>query len=104
MIELTQEQVLKALQNGATEAMEAAKSEIHLITEQINKGLEDNDALKVQYTVDLQSKITVDLETKKIIAIGGYGSKTANLKKWGNEISMEIDDPNQPSLPGTEEE
>lgn len=104
MIELTQEQVLKALQNGTAEAVEAAKSELHLITDQINHGLEENDVTKVQYTVDLHAKITVDLETKRIIAIGGYGAKTANLKKWGNEISMEIDDPNQPSLPGTEKE
>lgn len=104
MLTLTEEQVLKALQNGAAEAVEAAKSEIHLITEQINHGLAENDVVKVQYTVDMHSKVTVDLETKKIKSIGGYGAKTANLKKWGNEISMEIDDPVQPRLPMGDEE
>lgn len=95
---LTKEQVTKALQHGAAKAVDAAMSEKHLITEQINIGLDDNDVKKVQYTVDLHVKVTVDVETKKIRAKGGYGAKTANLSKWGNEVEMEIDDPNQPPL------
>lgn len=97
-MKLSEQQVQEAIANGASEAIQAANSEVSLIAKQINDGLSENKVKAVQYSIDLKVNIKVDVEPRQVICTGAYGAKTANLGKAGNKIVMEIEDPNQPKL------
>jgi hypothetical protein len=98
-VQLSLETIDGIISDGGAEAINAAKSELGLIAEQINLGLQENEVEKVQYQIDLTIKATVDVKAQKTSVTGGYGAKTANLKKWGQKIEREIVHPDQPNLP-----
>jgi len=97
-VQLNQDDIIGIIDDGAADAISAAKSEAELILDQLNSGLQENEVQKVQYQVDLVIKVSIDVPNRKVKIKGGYGAKTANLKKFGNGVEREIAYPDQTDM------
>ena len=94
-MKIQEQDVERALQEAVSDGVKKARANIGAISNEINTSMEQNDADKCDYTVNIIAKLKVDKEQRRITATGGFTAPRGNMKEFAEKNEIPITDPDQ---------